>query len=204
MAISLYGLPTQRHDWNSLLDSDVKPITERTKERWPRKEVLTEYLGDFAKEQVDAGRISFGTTVKRISRAEGGRFTMELVQQESTDEESSVACTLVIMATGLSQPNVPEKLVGVEHTELYDDLPEDQEKFEAKKVGELTTSNLHHTSILRMYRRILLVVAAIFGLGNAAFETANAMAAYVDFVVNTTSNPHHNLISSELSEIVCL
>jgi hypothetical protein len=34
-----------RHDWNSLLDSDVPPMTTRTKDRWPRKEVLTDYLG---------------------------------------------------------------------------------------------------------------------------------------------------------------
>ena len=48
-----------RHDWNSLLDSDVPPMTTRTKDRWPRKELLTDYLADFAQEQVADGKISF-------------------------------------------------------------------------------------------------------------------------------------------------
>ena len=53
-----------RHDWNSLLDNEeVRPITERTKERWPPADTLVEYLSDFAQVQVTAGRIRFNTSV---------------------------------------------------------------------------------------------------------------------------------------------
>ena len=33
-----------RHDWNSLLGSDVPRMTQRTKERWPSADTLVEYL----------------------------------------------------------------------------------------------------------------------------------------------------------------
>eukprot|EP01045_Picozoa_sp_COSAG04_P002606 COSAG04_NODE_96_length_26486_cov_136.642817_10_plen_88_part_00 len=67
-------------------------------------------------------------------------------------------CEVVVVATGLSVPNRPAGMVGVEHTTLYSELPEEQARFEAQKV-------------------------AVFGLGNAAFETANALAPVVDYVV---------------------
>ena len=146
-----------RHDWNSLLDSDVPPMTARTKERWPRKEVLTDYLADFAQEQVDDGKISFKTTVQKISKAEpmdgyDTGFTLTIVQDGGAQESMHVSCSIVISAMGLGTPVVP-KMIGAEHAESYGDVPEDQEKFEKKKV-------------------------LVWGLGNAAFETANAMAPY--------------------------
>ena len=102
-------------------DPEVAPITERTKTRWPRKEILTDYLVEFGQKQVDAGVISFQTTVKLIKRAEptDGRttqFTLELEQRSG--EQSTVSCETVVMATGLAVPVMPS-MRGVEHAELY-------------------------------------------------------------------------------------
>ena len=43
-----------RHDWNSLLDSDVAPMTQRSEVRFPPADTLVDYLRDFAEEQVRA------------------------------------------------------------------------------------------------------------------------------------------------------
>ena len=47
-----------RHDWNSLLDTNTIPITNRTADRWPAADTLVEYLQDFAKEQEQVRRFS--------------------------------------------------------------------------------------------------------------------------------------------------
>jgi hypothetical protein len=61
------------------------------------------------------------------------------------------------MATGLGKPNVPPDIDGIELTEGYEDLPEDGEAFEGKAV-------------------------AVFGMGNAAFETADAVGMYSNYI----------------------
>ena len=140
----------------------MTPITARTKLRWPTNDILTDYLVEFGQKQVDAGVtgvINFQTTVNVIKRAEPAdglatQFTLEL--EKRSGEKSEVSCETVIMATGLAIPVMPNTY-GVEHAETYEDIPEDQEYYEQKKV-------------------------VVFGLGNAAFETANAMAPYVDYV----------------------
>ena len=58
-----------RHDWNSLLHTDVAPVTNRTKLRFPNADVLVEYLADFAREQEQAGRIWYNSSVERIARS---------------------------------------------------------------------------------------------------------------------------------------
>jgi cation diffusion facilitator CzcD-associated flavoprotein CzcO len=115
-------------------------------------------LADFAQEQVADGKISFQTTVKKVLKAEPINgydmgFTLDIVQEGASMQ---LSCSIVISAMGLGNPVVPN-MIGAEHVETYADVPEDQEKFEKKKV-------------------------LVWGLGNAAFETANAMAPYVDFV----------------------
>ena len=54
-----------RHDWNSLLDTDTEPITNRTADRWPAADVLVEYLRDFAQEQEHARKMNIFLQGKR-------------------------------------------------------------------------------------------------------------------------------------------
>jgi cation diffusion facilitator CzcD-associated flavoprotein CzcO len=158
-----------RHDWNSLLDAPpgVAPVTNRTQDRWPRREVLAGYLRDFAAPQEAAGFISYGVEVESILRdwartppnwkgpgkAPGGL----VLGLRRAGENSRARCHVVVVAAGLATPNRPEGMVGLELTTQYAELPEDGAGFEGQKV-------------------------AVFGLGNAAFETADALAPHVDYV----------------------
>jgi cation diffusion facilitator CzcD-associated flavoprotein CzcO len=100
-----------------------------------------EYLRDYAKEQDAAGTIRYNTTVTRISRssadanaggtdavAEGFVLTTETRRwaEPSLDDRANTAttgtskevrCMAVIVATGLSVPNEPETIDGIELTE---------------------------------------------------------------------------------------
>lgn len=66
-------------------------------------------------------------------------------------------CGRVVIATGFEAPNAPATIDGVEHAQQYADLPETGEHFEGKSV-------------------------AVFGLGNSAMETADALSPHANFV----------------------
>ena len=169
----------RRHDWNGLLgNDDVPSLRKRTTQRWPEASVLSEYLQDFARSQEDAGRIQYATNVNEISRdAASGVFTLRVLPSALDDEsvwyfdkqyrdvgdsravsalEGAAKCSNVIMATGLWVPNkLPMR--GIELTEGYESLATTGEGFAGQNV-------------------------AIFGLGNAAFEAANSINEYANFV----------------------
>jgi hypothetical protein len=148
-----------RHDWNSLLHANdsVSPVTQRCEDRFPHADVLANYLRDYAVEQVIAGRIEFSTTVKKIRKDKAGNFSMHL---ETFGKSKEVTCHAVIMATGLQKPitlpNLPPDLV-----DSYQAAP---------APGQETRERFTNRSVL------------IFGLGNAAFETANAVMKYAQYV----------------------
>jgi cation diffusion facilitator CzcD-associated flavoprotein CzcO len=169
----------RRHDWNSLLNNDDVPgVRNRTTMRWPKADTLSAYLQDYAVLQEDAGYIAYGTSVNQISRDLGtGRFTLTLLPSALEDDEvwyfdkkyrtadahrtstamsGSVGCGKVVMANGMWVPNkLPMR--GIELAEGYESLPATGESFEGTNV-------------------------AIFGLGNAAFEAANSLNEYANFV----------------------
>ena len=161
-----------RHDWNSLLGADpsVAPVTNRTAARWPPADVLLSYLRDYASAQEAAGKIAYNVTVVSISpfasrSTESGcsrrrRFLLTLDRRDVARRptRATAVCSVVVMATGLGEPNVPTSTVdGVEHATLYRDLPPTGESFQGQSV-------------------------AVLGAGNAAFETADALAPYVAYV----------------------
>ncbi len=143
-----------RHDWNSLLGNpDCMPVTNRTTERFPHADTLVEYLRDFAQPQETAGRIQYGAEVQNIARStDGVGFTMD-VRDAAPHRDRSVNCDVLIMANGLWTVNKPT-IDGAELMTGYETLPSTGESMEAKSV-------------------------AIFGMGNSAFEVANAAADYV-------------------------
>eukprot|EP01043_Picozoa_sp_COSAG02_P050884 COSAG02_NODE_5284_length_4472_cov_2.774525_7_plen_417_part_00 len=169
----------RRHDWNALLgNDDVPTLRTRTTARWPQADVLAEYLQDFARAQEEAGRIKYGTNVNEISRnAASGMFTVRVLpsafddeslwyfnkQYRDVDDKRDVSalhgaahCRSVIMAAGLWVPNkLPMR--GIELTDGYENLATTGEGFAGQNV-------------------------AIFGLGNAAFEAANSINEYANFV----------------------
>ena len=146
-----------RHDWNSLLGNDeCLPVTNRTTDRFPSADILVEYLQDFAKPQEAAGRIEYGADVQHISRADDGvGFSLE-IRDANLHADRSAHCNVLIMAHGLWTVNRPT-LEGADLMTGYEELPPTGDFMEAKSV-------------------------AIFGLGNSAFEVANAAADYANYV----------------------
>ena len=143
-----------RHDWNSLLGNpECLPVTNRTTDRFPHADTLVEYLRDFARPQETAGRIQYGVDVQLIARSDDGSgFTLD-VRDAALQTERLAHCDVLIMANGLWTVNTP----GIDGADLmtgYEELPSTGDSMEAKSI-------------------------AIFGMGNSAFEVANAAADYV-------------------------
>eukprot|EP00933_Yihiella_yeosuensis_P020228 TRINITY_DN1626_c0_g1_i1.p1 TRINITY_DN1626_c0_g1~~TRINITY_DN1626_c0_g1_i1.p1 ORF type:complete len:740 (+),score=99.02 TRINITY_DN1626_c0_g1_i1:85-2304(+) len=146
-----------RHDWNTLIDvrpeqERAKPVTERSAELFPHADVLTEYLRDFAEEQVQ--HIRYNSDVKKISKKQDSKGYTVNVNQES------FSCEDVIIASGLSKPRTDVRAImfdGVEHVTGYEAMPETGESFEGKAVH-------------------------VFGIGNAAMETVQELQKYTSDV----------------------
>jgi len=126
-------------------------------------DVLVKYLQDFARAQEKAGKIRYNTSVLSIDRVAAAPdrvrppFAVRVSSSGSGASDERVACTAVVMATGLDKAHVPAGVQGIEHTVGYEDLPETGESFQGQAV-------------------------AVLGFGNAALETADALAPYVDYV----------------------
>lgn len=161
-----------RHDWNSLLDNEaVAPMTARTKARWPPADVLVQYLRDFAAPQEAGRRIRYNTSVVAIERAadvaQPGSPTRSpthphfhagfAVTTEHAGKTSKTSCGVVVMASGIDVPNVPGDVHGIELATGYEELPQSGEQFEEKTV-------------------------AVFGYGNAAFETVDSISPFANYV----------------------
>lgn len=128
-----------RMDWNSLLSDDPNLLFTRYSESYfPRADDMLRYLSDFA---TNLGlRIKFGCRITRIARDRSG-FTV-------TDQRGdSYRARRVVIATGVSLPNVPE-IPGIELAEHYATVSVDPVDF--------------------IDERVLII-----GKGNAAFETAD-------------------------------
>ena len=148
-----------RHDWNRLLGNPgVAPLTERTIERFPHADMLVEYLREYAAEQERSGRIFYRTSVDSVERSSAGSpgDTFSLTIRTEGQQARRISCRVVVSAIGLWQPHVPP-VEGIDLTVGYEDLPPTGDIFEGKSV-------------------------AILGLGNAAFETANAAENYANYI----------------------
>ena len=148
-----------RHDWNRLLGNPgVAPLTERTIERFPHADMLVEYLREYAAEQERSGRVFYRTSVDSVERSSAGSpgDNFSLTIRTEGQQARRISCRVVVSAIGLWQPHVPA-VRGIDLTVGYEDLPPTGDIFEGKSV-------------------------AILGLGNAAFETANAAENYANYI----------------------
>lgn len=142
-------------------------MTSRTKERWPQADILVKYLRDYAAPQEVGLKIKYNTTVTNVERADGvaqpGHADSKfhdgflLTTEHSSGKTSRTDCGVVIMASGIDIPNVPSNVDGIEHAIGYEQLPKTGEKFEAETV-------------------------AVFGYGNAAFETVDSISSHANYV----------------------
>jgi hypothetical protein len=160
-----------RHDWNSLLGSDVPRMTTRTKERWPSADTLVEYFHEFAAPIAQAGKLLYNSEVLQVARlplADGatapGPFELT-VARPAEDDLRRFVCTAVVMAHGLGVPNKPP-VPGLEHTIGYEELPDAHGPVDGERHAEFWEGKN----------------VAILGLGNAALEVSDAASPYANFV----------------------
>lgn len=138
-----------RHDWNSLLATKVPPFTTWTEDFYPSADTLVEYLQAVAREQ--EGSILFRHDVISVRRARPDEPFEVNVRSDS--DKKTWTCQVVIAATGLWRPNVPNNWIqGLHYALGYEEL--------SPWPGGRAFANL---SVL------------ILGNGNAAFETADAI-----------------------------
>ncbi|TDE41480.1 FAD-binding protein [Nonomuraea mesophila] len=128
-----------RQDWNSLLSDDPDLLFTRYSDRYfPHADDLVRYLEDYAR--AFELRISYDSRVVGVTR-EAGRF------QVSDASGRTYEARRVIVATGVSLPNVPP-IPGIETAETYGTAPTDPSGY--------------------LNQRVLII-----GKGNSAFETAD-------------------------------
>ncbi|XP_060079934.1 FAD-dependent oxidoreductase domain-containing protein 2-like [Ylistrum balloti] len=144
-----------RHDWNSLLSDDDRMLFRHySSDLFPHKDTMIRYLNDYSKH--------FRLKVKYNTEISNIRTTMTIdngnhpVFRMDDQNGKTSTCKVVILATGLFKPYVPD-LLGVELTDSYDTLSVDPEDYEAKSV-------------------------MILGRGNSAFETADAIYSKTNFI----------------------
>ena len=131
-----------RWDWNSLLTNEYgKPFSEVSRELYPDADDLVRYLESFAASGDLNVRTS--TRIAHVMRSGDGGFVL-------TDSDGQrYACRVLIVATGFSQPYVPD-IPGIALCEDYETVTQDPADFEGQRV-------------------------LILGKGNSALETADVM-----------------------------
>jgi thioredoxin reductase len=129
-----------RMDWNSLLSDNEKLLfTRYTEKYFPQADDLVGYLADFARE-LDLN-VRYDTTVSRIER--DGDFVL------TTDAGDRLRARRLVMATGVTRPNIPD-VEGIELAEQYADFDTEPTDFTDQRV-------------------------LIVGKGNSAYETADSL-----------------------------
>ena len=132
-----------RHDWNSLLchDDDFR-FKNYDKNYFPHADNLLRYINDYVERYNINMQYSFDTAA--IDKKDG----LYCIRDTKGNEHY---CEVLIVATGLSKPFIPQ-IEGIEHATNYADISLDLEGFEDKRV-------------------------LIIGKKNSAFETAEHLVS---------------------------
>ena len=141
-----------RHDWNSLLSEKKLLFKEYSEDYYPDRKDLSKYLQDFAdKHELN---IQYDSKVNSVAK-KNGKYLVR-VQHNSSIKEYE--CEKLIIATGLSVPNMP--------------------KFETKVItpikhyGHFEKDSFLEKENLKQYQNKSVL---IFGGGNAAHELGNIL-----------------------------
>jgi thioredoxin reductase len=161
-----------RHDWNSLLNDDDFLFNIYSDNFYPNREVLLNYLNDFAKKyelQIkfnrDVYKIEKDNTadkyiiyVKNKKKIKNSKNKKNSKNEKNEKKEENYSCKNLIIASGLSKPYIPPFKMDVKDPiKHYADYPQNYfldkdnlEEFKAKTV-------------------------LIIGGGNSSFELANIL-----------------------------
>lgn len=137
-----------RWDWNSLLTDDEQfRVGRYSSDYFPNADRLVEYLRDFARQS--KLKIHYDVSVVCVERRGDG-----FVLRDS--HVISYGCKWLVIATGLSQPYLPD-IPGIQWAEHYANVSTDPSEF--------------------LDQRVLII-----GKGNSAFETANNLLEHAAVV----------------------
>lgn len=166
-----------RHDWNSLLNDEGFLFTDYSDELYPSASHLHQYLNDFAV-KFDLN-IDFNKTINEVVKC-GAEYHL------ITSCETLYMCKKLIVATGLSKPNIPKNIsfhpsdLKVKH---YADF---KKEFFANK------DNLNNY----INKKVLII-----GGGNAGYEIANILDKYCSSVIVLGSNKKLSIVSHYVGDI---
>ncbi|XP_072276265.1 FAD-dependent oxidoreductase domain-containing protein 2 [Pyxicephalus adspersus] len=142
-----------RHDWNSLLSKDERlHFGHYSHEFLPHADDMVKYLQNFS----TGIKVRYGTDIKNI-RIETNLEAWNghrFVLLDQTGQEHE--CNVLLVASGLSLPNIVD-FPGAEYTEGYEAVSVDPHNFTGQSV-------------------------LILGRGNSAFETADNILGYTNFI----------------------
>ena len=100
--------------------------------------VATRYLEEYAMPQEAAGKIRYNTEISLIARTTPGDnssgFTLTFNADLGYMEDAHCKCAVVVVATGLTEPNVPETVDGIGLAEDYESQPKDGKEYEGEAV----------------------------------------------------------------------
>lgn len=145
-----------RWDWNSLLTDDYSLLfKDYSTKFYPDSEDLVRYFQDFV-EKYNIN-IKCNQNVLKISKdSKTGFFTVK-------SQNTTYKCKYLIVATGLSRPNIPN-IKGIELVTQYFDLDTDTKQYTDKRV-------------------------LIIGKGNSGFETANHLVESASLIHVVSPDP---------------
>jgi thioredoxin reductase len=168
-----------RHDWNSLISNDIDLLfTKYSKDYYPDHNDLVRYLNDYAK--VHKLNIKYGMNVNKIKKDDKDTYTLEITNDKG--EQEIYTTEKLIVATGLSKPNLPNMLLDVkEKIKHYADFEKDYFKNE--------------TNLAKYENKSLI----IFGNGNAAYELGNLLNPYCSRISIMGRKPKDWSISTHYS-----
>lgn len=145
-----------RHDWNSLLNNFEVQMSQISDKYYPSRDDLTKYLSMFVlKHQL---RVKYNINITHISKKN------ELFIIKSTDNKIW-SCKKLIIATGLSKPNIPY----IKNIQLY-----------SQHYGDFPKDYFLNDTNLNKYKNTNLL---ILGQGNSAFELGNILTPYCANIV---------------------
>ncbi|XP_074127678.1 FAD-dependent oxidoreductase domain-containing protein 2 [Sminthopsis crassicaudata] len=144
-----------RHDWNSLLSHDPRRLFRHySKEYFPRAEDMLRYLGDFAGSL--GLHVRYRTAIVRVTLSKSPRAWNGHFFLLTDHRGRGYQCSVLLVATGVSIPNEID-FPGSEYVEGYESVSIDPEDFAGQNV-------------------------LILGRGNSAFETAENILGYTNFI----------------------
>jgi thioredoxin reductase len=165
-----------RHDWNSLLNDEGHLFKKYTDEYYPDSMYMYKYLNDFYKN--NNFNIKFNTTVKIIDKNITENSDYKYILTIDKKENIKYYCKKLIIATGLSEPNIPKYSIKVEK-KIYH-YADFGEKF------------FQQTENLKKYENKRLL---IIGGGNSSYELANILNKYCSSILILESNKDKSIVS---------